>query len=205
MRQRFAFGASLRKYYWASRSLFEEYIKKSPVFKSLDPRVVNLYVEFSVRQLPTQLYSSEEDHNDAVALKTTKNQESWPYCRSKLEPSSPNPTVNEAEQLRHPEKIDVDYLLLRNESVLELLDLPRLRPHVLWLYGQNSNVNPAAIRAEKLATTSTCIDGGGVGAGKVVEHVISGASHLLPLERIGACADLLADWMEKIATSYLKM
>lgn len=76
--------------------------------------------------------------------------------------------MNKAEQLLHPEKIDVDHVFRRSESNLELLNLPRLRPENLWLYGQNSNVNPAPRRAEKLATTGTGIDGsGGARAGKV--------------------------------------
>lgn len=200
----FALGGSLRKDYWLSKSLFEKSISRSPFFESWDPRVLQLYLKYTIRQVPTHLYPSNEN-KDAVTLTTTKHQESWTYFRTNFEPLSQEPKAGKEEYLLHPEKIDDEYIFGRPEAVIESLDLPRLRPRVLWIYSQKSPINHRAIRTEILATTGIGNGGsGGATADKVEEILVPGAAHLLPFEQPNICADILGSWMGRMASIYFE-
>lgn len=85
----------------------------------------------------------------------------------------------------------------RPEMVRTFIDLPFVRPDVLWLFGQNSMINtPESARVEKVARTGTGIGGsGGVELGRVKSVVLENAGHLLPFEIPKGCASALGGWL----------
>ncbi|KAL8864217.1 MAG: hypothetical protein Q9174_007431, partial [Haloplaca sp. 1 TL-2023] len=100
-----ALPTTFRRDKWSNKDEAAVAFKKNPLFRTWDPRVVDKYVEFGLRELPTALYpspspssqdtkhttknmteGSSEGERDAtekgVTLTTTKHQEAWSFTRS---------------------------------------------------------------------------------------------------------------------------
>ena len=90
-------------------------------------------------------------------------------------------------------------LFHRPEMALTFMNLPSVRPNVLWVFGARSTINtPEEARTEKLTRTGTGIGGsGGVEAGRVESVTIDKGSHMLPFENVQECAHVLAPWVDK--------
>src|SRR5690606_27690140 len=121
-------------------------------------------------------------------LATTKHMECFTYFRPLLADGG----AAAAE--------DVDPILLRSGTALYRPEvsatahrLPELRPSTLYLFGGDSDVNPPAVRREKLELTGTGVGGsGGVKAGRVAAATLAGHGHLVALEAPGWCAEEIA-------------
>ena len=180
-----------------------------PFFRAWDARVFDKYLEFGLRELPTALYRGPEMTTavspSAVTLTTTKHQEAWSYVRPIFAPLSVD-SADSKERLINPELdplAEDTQIFTRPESMLTLLNLPQLRPSVLWVYGARSPINVAPRQHEKMNCTGTGVGGsGGAKLGRVEQVILEGAAHLIPFEQVKECAETIVGWLEKEMQRY---
>lgn len=183
---------------------------------SLDVRVLDRFLRYGLRNVPTKLYPSVPDSaknartssQGPVTLTTSKHQEAWSYLRSNFAPQpAADDILNPYERLANP---DLDFkqstrLFYRPEPILTDLNLSHLRPNVLWIFGGRSPINLPASQEEKMARTGVDVGGsGGAKIGKVEKVIVPATAHLVMFEDVGASADILVSWLEKQLTSFMK-
>ena len=81
--------SAMRRDLWPSSSAANFSLKRG--LKSWDRRVVERYLSFGLRRVPTPIYDPGNDSKiplDAVTLTTTKHQESWAYSVPNFEPEA---------------------------------------------------------------------------------------------------------------------
>jgi pimeloyl-ACP methyl ester carboxylesterase len=190
---------------WPSRKAAEAAFRKNKFFKTWDGRVLDKYIEFGLRQVPTALYPKLVEGGavspDAVTLMTSKHQEAWNYVRSNFESQDES-----TDCLLSP---DLDpqgqgqFHFTRAEASITYTNLPHLRPSVLYIWGSKSDLTSPRWEVEKLRLTGTGVGGSGVvPAGKVQKVVIDGVGHLVPCEQVGMCAGHAADWLGRWLKQY---
>ncbi|RAK94893.1 alpha/beta-hydrolase [Aspergillus ibericus CBS 121593] len=205
-----ALWASSRPDFWPSMEAATTYIQRNPFWRTWDPRARNKYIQHGLRPTPTALYPNTD--SAGVTLTTTKAQEAWTYLRFNASPrgSATDPT----ERLLGPDLATTtnatelhnnnpEYVSVCPWCCLAFEFLPYVRPSVLFIFGEKSHINIPDRRRDKLERTGTGLGGsGGAGAGRVKEAVISGASHLAPLEKVDDTARVLARWVEEQVGGY---
>lgn len=204
-----ALWASRRPDLWPSREAAEAAIRKTGFFRSWDPRAVDKYTQYGLRSTPTALYPDEPP--SAVTLTTTKAQETWTYLRfdnSPYDPSDPTERFHWHDLSPDPNDVHINNPKIVTTcpgTVFAFEMVAYVRPSVLYLFGENSHLNPPARREEKLQRTGSGVGGsGGVSAGRVESHIVSKSSHMLPLEKVSETAALLAQWSAKQVEEYQK-
>lgn len=211
-------SSAFRRDRWPSRSEAMASFKRSKFYQTWDPRVLDLWVEHGLRDLPTAVYPEAQTPPPSapttteptvtpsgpaekeVTLTTTKHQEVFTFLRPNFpQPSSAplatsDPTHN---RLTHP---DIDPTahpqspFYRPEPIITFHNLPHLRPSVLYIFGSLSALSAPELVADKTAMTGTGVGGsGGVAEGKVREVTIEGVGHLIPMEAVEKTAELVAE------------
>ena len=213
----FARSSTFRRDIWPSRSQAEASFKRHKAYQTWDPRVLDLWTEHGLRELPTALYpddatySQDSDQSDTptregppVTLTTTKAQEVLMYIRPNYEGKDANGNLI-ANRQTHPD-IDLStteiYPFYRPEPPAVFKSLSHLRPSTLYLFGGMSGLSTPAARKQKLDVTGTGAGGsGGVEEGRVKEVVIEGVGHLIPMvapkDTASHSADFLAHDLER--------
>lgn len=193
-----AMMSSFRPDLWSSRKAAQEAFVKNKFFNVWDKRVLDKYLTFGLRQVPTAIYPISSDGRSvppgAVTLTTSKHQEAWSYVRSNFEPQNEgvdrllSPDTNPEEGGRFP--------FTRAEALITHTNLPHVRPNVLYIYGATSPINSPALNADRIALTGVGVGGsGGAKKGKVSELVIAGRGHMVPCEDTRGCAEHAAGWL----------
>jgi pimeloyl-ACP methyl ester carboxylesterase len=206
---------TFRKDQWPSRDAAAKYLSKHPLYKTWDPAVLDLFLQYGLRDGPTLLYPNALSSGSSVpvTLTTSKHQEITDYTRAAFPPdrSTPiadfQPTANGHPDIgdaswRHPKEA-----FYRPETTLMFPQLPYLRPSCLWLYGSDSTfMSDRANRQDKTNVTGTGIGGsGGVAAGRVKEIDVSGGGHYLPLEAPRKLAvEVLGPWFDTEVERWVK-
>jgi pimeloyl-ACP methyl ester carboxylesterase len=183
---------------WLSREAAATAFRKNKFFQTWDSRVLDKYIEFGLRQVPTALYPDRVNgatvSSGAVTLTTSKHQEAWNYLRPNFSQQDEG-----ADRLLSPDldpKGQGRFHFTRAESNIMYTNLPYLRPSVLYIWGSTSNLTSPDWEAEKLRLTGSGVGGsGGVQNGKVKKVVIDGFGHLVPCEKVGACVEHAANWL----------
>ncbi|KAH8676546.1 Alpha/beta hydrolase family-domain-containing protein [Tricladium varicosporioides] len=203
-----ALPSTFRKDVWPSKEKAAASVTRSPFFQSFDPRATAKYLEFGFRKIPTALYPGATDKvlEGSVTLATTKAQEAWSYCRATFDPLPTN-SFDPFEQLISPEldttQEESQLVFVRPESLHAFLDLPHLRPSVLWVYGEDSPLNSQELQNEKLKLTGIGRGGsGGAKAGRVKQAVIKDAAHLAPFEKVTESANVISAWLKQEMQRY---
>ncbi|MCJ1348531.1 hypothetical protein MMC31_006763 [Peltigera leucophlebia] len=203
-----ALFASFRNDLWPSREAAEASLKKNPMFKKFDRVVLNNYIKYGLREIPTTLYPIPNQSrltgvslgSVPVTLTTTKHQEAWSYTRTNFAPL-PVDFSDFRERLISPEldpSAEGSHIFVRPETMLTFLRLSELRPSVLWVYGSHSPINVSPLRSDKMKVTGTGPGGsGGASQGKVREVVLQETGHMIPFEKVKECADVISGWIEK--------
>jgi len=76
--------------------------------------------------------------------------------------------------------------------------LPNLRPSVLYIFGEHSDMSTAPLRKGKVENTGTAPHGsGGAKAGKVEEVLLMDTGHLIAMEKVDETASNAASWIGK--------
>ncbi|OTA38214.1 hypothetical protein BTJ68_01627 [Hortaea werneckii EXF-2000] len=190
-------------------------------YQSWDPRVLELWIQHGLRELPTSLYpyataasatpptisadpgaatvSPAPDTEREVTLATTKHQEVFTFLRPNLSTKEfPDPST-EPNLQTHP---DMDPAsgpnapFYRPEPIATFHRLPNLRPSVFYLFGEQSNLSTPTLKADKLAHTGTGVGGsGGVQKGRVRDVTLEGIGHLIPMEAVERTAEECTQWL----------
>ncbi|KEY66843.1 hypothetical protein S7711_05197 [Stachybotrys chartarum IBT 7711] len=184
-----------RRDVWPSRREAAESFRKSPFYKSWDPRALDLWIKYGLRCV------SGEGDNDNVTLTTTKGQEVFTYLR----PSWPAYDEQGKHVIDPDQAPELDTALgekyptfpfYRPEGANTIRQLPHLRPSVLYVFGSGSVLSPRELQQEKMELTGSGVGGsGGVRKGRVKSVVGENYGHLIPLEAPQLCARVSAEWI----------
>lgn len=188
-------ASTFRRDLWPSREAAVAGFRKSPFYQSWDPRVLETWNKYGIRETPTLLYPNEKG---SVTLSTPKHYEVQTFIRANF--SDPiNGPLAPITNFSHP---DVDPSLPPTElfyspaPYMVLAQLPHLRPSVLYVFGGTSFMASPALNAEKMGITGTGIGGsGGAAKGRVKEVVLEGVGHLVAMEAPVQTAENTAKWI----------
>jgi hypothetical protein len=187
-----------RRDIWPSRKAAAEGFKRSPFYQAWDPRVLDRWVEYGLRELPTATHPLDGDaKNPPVTLRTTLHHEVFTFSRPNYNhvPGSGKP-VNRVTHPDLDENHQDSYPFYRPEPARIFAQLPHLRPSVLYVFAGKSDMCMPDMRADKLTTTGTGLGGsGGVAAGRVREVFLEDFGHLLAQEAVNECADAAVCWL----------
>ncbi|EME89782.1 uncharacterized protein MYCFIDRAFT_118362, partial [Pseudocercospora fijiensis CIRAD86] len=208
-------ASTVRRDRWASRQEAESKAKRSKMFQTWDPRVLEKWMQHGLRELPTPLYHPKEPQpskplpadpilpqppsSRELTLKTTKFQEVFTFLR----PNFATKTHPDPENFPNPETHpDVPAWtspkspFYRPEPLVIFTRLPNLRPSAFYIFGEHSDLSAPLLRADKVAQTGVGWGGsGGVKKGRVREYVCQGVGHLIPMEVVGETADVAGEWV----------
>ncbi|KAM5517894.1 toxin biosynthesis [Fusarium oxysporum f. sp. phaseoli] len=185
-----------RRDVWPSIGDATTRFKKSKFFQSWDPRVLDLWIEHGLRDIPTELHSKEEGStsDQRVTLTTSKHQELFSFVRpSYLARDWESFNDQDTEQ----NKDCPNYPFHRPEPPKMFRHLPELRPSTLFVFGKQSEFSSPERRQEKMLTTGTGVGGsGGAAAGRVQGQTLD-CGHLIPMEKVSECADVISSFVGK--------
>ena len=194
--------STYRRDMWPSRKAAAEGFKRSPFYQAWDPRVLDRWVQYGLRDLPTAIHPLDpntaiDPNNPPVTLRTTLHQEVFTFSRPNYThvPGSGKP-VN---RVTHPD-LDADHPdthpFYRPEPARIFSQLPYLRPSVLYIFAGKSDMCLPEMRADKLANTGTGLGGsGGVAKGRVQDVFLENFGHLLAQEAVNECAEAAVCWL----------
>ncbi|KAJ5482669.1 Abhydrolase domain-containing protein mpaH [Penicillium diatomitis] len=194
--------STYRRDMWPSRKAAAEGFKRSPFYQAWDPRVLDRWIKYGLRDLPTAVHPLDpnavvDKQNPPVTLRTTLHQEVFTFSRPNYanRPGSGKP-VN---RVTHPD-LDAEhpdtYPFYRPEPARIFSQLPYLRPSVLYIFGGKSDMCHPEMMADKLANTGTAIGGsGGVAKGRVRDVLLEDYGHLLAQEAVNECAEAAVSWL----------
>ncbi|KAL2865491.1 putative toxin biosynthesis protein [Aspergillus lucknowensis] len=194
--------STYRRDQWPSRMAAAESFKKNPFYQAWDPRVLERWLQYGLRDLPTAIYplnqSSPNNNEDRpVTLSTTRHQEVFTYSRPNYD--GPPGFAVPVNKVTHPD-LDPNHLgsfpFYRPEPSRIFAQLPQLRPSVLYIFGETSDMSPPTMIADKLANTGTGLGGsGGVAAGRVRKAVLKDIGHLVAQEAPIQCAEEASNFL----------
>ena len=188
--------STFRRDLWPSRQEADASFRKSKFYQAWDPRVLDRWCQFGIRETPTALYPHEKE--GSVTLATTKHQECFNFLRPSWEAFS-----EDGETIINRDLVpDLDpnnptrYPFYRMEPPKTLARLGELRPSVLYIFGELSDMSFPEGRKLKMEVTGSKHGGsGGVKAGRVKEKLLKGIGHLVAMEASDQCADAAAPWL----------
>lgn len=196
--------STYRRDHWPSRAEAAEKFKSSKFYQSWDPRVLEKWIEYGLRDLPTKLYPTTSETNEqppAVTLMTPKSQELFTFLRSSYIDERSGLARGSPQDEIHPDDID-DFPFYRPEPPEVFRRLPEIKPPVLYLFGENPDLSSKKARQGKLHTTGTGIGGsGGVSKGQVKEVVLP-CGHLVPMELVKESAQASAEFIDSELSSW---
>lgn len=184
--------SSHRRDLWSSREEAETSFRRNKFYQTWDPRVLDAWVKYGIRDTPTKLYPEP----GKATLTTTKHQEVFTYYRPLAQAYGRD--GKRAVDLSKMPDVEADYVdkyypafqFYRPEGIYTTDRLPNLRPSVLWLYGGESGVCAPETRKEKMDLTGIGVGGsGGEKAGMVTAVTVEGFGHLVPMEATTRCAE----------------
>lgn len=175
----------------------------------------DLWVRHGLRALPTELYPSAPAAispttttttttagaatatDPPVTLTTTKHQELFTFLRPTYLPERDlrdfDPPLRILGQERGEKSLK--YGFYRPEPLHAFARLPELRPSVLYVFGETSEMSGPGERRAKMERTGSGVGGsGGVAKGRVREVVLD-CGHLVAMERVQGCAEAVGGFL----------
>ena len=189
--------STFRRDTWPSRAEAAKLFLKSPFYKAWDKRVFDKWIEYGLRDLPTLQHP--DGTPPAVTLSTSVANEVHTFLRPNYEgygASNPDKKINRRTHPDvDPEKVD-NSPFYRSEGPRTFARLPELRPSVLYIFGDTSEVSGEAMNEEKLAATGVGVGGsGGRAEGRVKGVTLQGVGHLIAMEASERAAEETAKWI----------
>lgn len=208
-----AFASAKRREKWPSREEAIKSFKKSKFYQTWDPRVLDRWVKYGLRDVPTKLFPDAKAPE--VTLTTTKHQEVMTFLRpnfaarpgdkdfSSADFTLSNPKLNHRTHPDLTPYADPQSPFYRGESTVVFSQLPHLRPSVLYIFGSLSFLTNPAIIEEKMTRTGSGVGGsGGRAEGRVANVMVQDAGHLIPMEKVEESAEHMAKWVGKEMVRY---
>jgi len=189
-------ASTFRRDHWPSRAEAELSFRKSKFYSSWDPRVLDRWCKYGIRETPTVLYPDEQG---SATLTTPKHQECFTFLRPSWEALSEAHEIIDRDLVPDmaPDSI-TKYPFYRPEPINTLKRLVELRPSALYIFGGESDMSYPEARKQKLDATGTGTGGsGGIKYGRVKEKVLDGVGHLVAMEASNKCAEAAAEWLGK--------
>lgn len=213
-----------RREVWPSRKAAVEKLKSSKFYQAWDSRVLDRWIEYGLRELPTHHHphiitasstppTITADPSTAtvppgreekeVTLRTTKHQEVFYFARPNFPtPEYPDPSFR-PNPVTHPD-VDPDTAptspFYNPVPMATFRRLPNLRPSVFYIFGdpeKGAHLSAAVLKADRLAHTGVGVGGsGGVKAGRVSSITYDGIGHLIPMEVVERTADDCVGWLK---------
>lgn len=202
--RKFAQASTFRRDLWPSREQAAEKFKSNRFYQAWDSRVFDRWMEYGLRNLPTPLYPiSDETGKSAVTLTTTKAQELLHYVRPSFVDERTGLPRGVPEEDMHPDDIENDgFPFYRPEPAQIFRRLPDLKPAVLYLFGEKSDLSSPVARQKKLQTTGTGVWGSGGVARGCVEETVLPCGHMAPMELVRESAEASADFIDSKLSSW---
>ncbi|KFX91528.1 hypothetical protein V490_05859 [Pseudogymnoascus sp. VKM F-3557] len=188
-------ASTFRRDLWPSREAAVAGFRKSPFYKSWDPRVLEAWNKYGIRETPTLLYPNEKG---TMTLSTPVHHEVQTFIRANFEDpiNGPLAPITQYSHADLDPSIPPGELFYSPAPPMVLARLPQLRPSVLYVFGGTSNMAPPAANAEKMRLTGTGTGGsGGAAKGRVKEVVLEGVGHLIAMEAPVQTAENTAKWI----------
>lgn len=190
--------STFRRDLWPSHEAAVAAFSKQKFYQQWDPRVLQRWLKFGIRDTPTPLHPDVEG---GATLATTKHQEVFSFLR-------PTFALKDGiyDMATRSELPDMDPSLgseygmpfYRPEPPLTFARLPHLRPSALYIFGELSDMSEPWSQADRLDNTGTGIGGsGGVKEGRVSGVTLKGVGHLIAMERVAGCAEVMVPWIAK--------
>lgn len=195
--------STYRRDIWPSRKAAAESYKKSPFYQAWDRRVLERWLQYGLRDLPTAIYPLDEKslrelsdgNGKPVTLSSTRHQEVFTYAR----PNYETPPRKDANKVTHPDldpNLPGSFPFYRPEVVQISDELPHIRPSVMYIFGGKSNVCTPKLNDEKMVQTGTGLGGsGGAPLGRVRNVVLDQIGHLVAMEAPVQCAEIASSWL----------
>ncbi|KAI4912603.1 hypothetical protein J4E90_006008 [Alternaria incomplexa] len=201
-----AAASSRRRERWPSREEAAKSFGKSKFYQTWDPRVLDLWVQYGLRDAPTKLFPDAK--KPEVTLTTTKHQEVMTFLRPNFtarpgdkEPSSAeftlsNPKLNRRTHADITPTTEPQTPFYRGESTIVFNQLPSIRPSVFYIFGQHSFLTDDAVIEDKMRLSGSGVGGsGGRAEGRVANVTVQDAGHLIPMEKVEESADHISKWV----------
>lgn len=196
--RKYALPSTYRRDLWPSRTEAAQKFQSSSFYQAWDPRVLEKWIEYGLRDLPTALHPAgdrESTQQPVVTLTTPKSQELFTFLRSSyVDERSGLPRGLPKDEM-HPDDID-SFPFYRPEPPQIFRRLPELKPAVLYLFGSLSDLSSPGARHEKLRLTGTGVGGSGGAACGRVQEVVLPCGHLVPMELVQESAQASASFID---------
>ncbi|KAK5947124.1 hypothetical protein PMZ80_001271 [Knufia obscura] len=188
--------STFRRDTWPSREEAAKLFMKSPFYRAWDKRVFDKWIEHGLRELPSLQHP--DGTPPAVTLTTSVANEVHTFLRPNYEGygfANPDKKIN---RRTHPD-IDPEqsntYPFYRSEAPRTFNRLPELRPSVLYVFGETSEVSGEEFNEAKLAATGIGVGGSGGRAEGRVKGVTLQCGHLIAMEASEKTAEETANWI----------
>jgi pimeloyl-ACP methyl ester carboxylesterase len=191
--------STFRKDIWPSRDAAAKEFRRSKFYQKWDPRVLDRWIEYGLRDLPTPIYADDKVDKDGkrVTLTTTKHQEVFTFFRPNFDGYGPDKPPDRRTHADLNPALPTIYPFYRADSPLTFFRLPELRPSVLYIFGGKSAMSYPEACQTKMDTTGVGVGGiGGAAAGRVKSVTLEDAGHLMPMDAIDQTAEAAADWLD---------
>lgn len=193
--------STFRRATWPSRSFAAESFRRSPFYKTWDPRVLDRWIEFGLRDLPSVTYPDQGP--PAVTLSTTIANEVHHFLRPNFEGYGVNKPPNRETHPDLEPGLSLTEQFYRPEAPRTFHRLPELRPPVLYVFGALSDTSGPQLNELKASRTGTGIGGsGGRAHGKVKEVTLEKVGHLIAMEAPERMARECASWLKSEMQRY---
>jgi len=149
--------------------------------------------------LPTAVYPElppDTKGETPVTLTTSKYQEVWTFLRPNYQGQDEDGKVVINRKTHADANYEDTFPFYRPEPIATFHKLPFVRPSVLYVFGETSNMSLPEVREYKLQNTGIGVGGsGGVKEGRVKEVLLEGVGHLIPMEAANESAEVAAEWV----------
>ncbi|KAI1740021.1 prolyl aminopeptidase-like protein [Xylaria scruposa] len=201
------FGVRLavaRRDSWPTReAAVESFRRPRGMFSTWNPRALEAWINHALRDAPED--DAASGGKKKVVLATPRHQEAFTYFRPLYPHERADGTVDREgapdfdPAFNDPPEVRRNFPFYRSEGHLVVERLPNVRPSVLWVFGESSDITlPPSSRSEIARTCGTgCNGSGGMAAGRVAEVHLEGRGHLFPMEVPGVCAEHAAKWIQR--------
>lgn len=193
--------STFRREVWPSRKEAAESFARSKFYQGWDKRVLDRWVRYGLRDLPTLLHNEEQSDavSPKVTLTSTVGNEVHTYLRPNFEGYGMH-TGKAVNRVTHPD-LDPDrpgtYPFYRSEPQRTFERLADVRPSVLYIFGGKSDTSNANTNEAKLASTGVGPGGsGGRSLGRVKGVTFEEAGHLVAMEFASRTAVSCAEWLD---------